>query len=166
MKFCLDEMNRYHQLIKFLIRHRLTLATAESCTGGLIAKLITDVPGSSEVFIGGVVSYSNAMKMKWLGVRPETLEQFGAVSEQTVEEMVAGIKKQTGADLAIAVSGIAGPSGGTPEKPVGTVFIGIAVREQHILRQYLFQGSRSQIRRQTATQAAELLLQQFSQSTR
>lgn len=155
-------MNRYHQLIKLLIRQKLTLATAESCTGGLIAKLITDVPGSSEVFIGGVVSYSNAMKIKWLGVRPETLEQFGAVSAQTVHEMVAGIKKQTKADLAIAVSGIAGPSGGTPEKPVGTVFIGIAVREQQILRQYLFQGSRSQVRRQTATQAAELLLQQFS----
>ncbi|MDZ7265279.1 MAG: CinA family protein [candidate division KSB1 bacterium] len=155
-------MKSYHQLIKLLIRRKLTIATAESCTGGLIAKLITDVSGSSEVFIGGVVSYSNTMKMKWLGVRRETLVKFGAVSEQTVAEMLTGIQKETGADLAIAVSGIAGPTGGTPEKPVGTVFLGIAFREQHILRKYQFAGSRDQVRRQAASKAAELILDQLS----
>jgi PncC family amidohydrolase len=158
-------MNRYHHLINLLIRQKLTIATAESCTGGLIAKLITDVPGSSEVFIGGVVSYSNAMKIKWLGVRPETLEHFGAVSEPTVAEMLLGIRSATGAKLAVAVSGIAGPSGGTPEKPVGTVFIGIAIAEQCIIQKYLFAGSRDEVRQQAAMKAAEMILDQLPQAT-
>lgn len=155
-------MKRYRQLIKWLIRRKRTIATAESCTGGLIAKLITDVPGASEVFVGGVVSYSNAMKMKWLGVRSQTLEKFGAVSEQTVAEMLSGIRAATGADLAIAVSGIAGPTGGTPEKPVGTVFIGIAFSEELIIRRYLFPGRRDQVRRQAALKAAEMLWERCS----
>lgn len=109
-----------------LHKRKATLATAESCTGGFIAHLITTVPGASDYFLGGVVAYSNDVKIKELDVHPETIEQFGAVSEETVREMASGVCKKTGADYGIAVSGIAGPSGGTPEKPVGTVWIAVA----------------------------------------
>ena len=97
------------------------IATAESCTGGLVAQVITEIPGSSAWFDRGFVTYSNASKMQMLGVKQQTLQQFGAVSEQTVSEMVAGVLLRSEADCAIAVSGIAGPAGGTDEKPVGTV---------------------------------------------
>lgn len=107
----------------------LTLATAESCTGGTIASAITSVAGSSDVFKGGVVAYSNSVKMSILNVSPATLERYGAVSKETVEEMVAGVKKALDSSCAIATSGIAGPSGGTAEKPVGTVWVAIAVGE-------------------------------------
>lgn len=102
-----------------------TLATAESCTGGLAAKLVTDVSGSSEVFEGGVVSYSNEVKMKILGVSSKTLVSFGAVSENTAGEMCEGARRAVGSDIAVSTTGIAGPTGGTPEKPVGTVCFGI-----------------------------------------
>ena len=106
-----------------------TFACAESCTGGLIAKRITDVSGCSEVFLGGCVSYANSIKQNILGVRSETLESFGAVSEQTALEMAHGIRKQTGADIGVSTTGIAGPGGGTPEKPVGTVFVAISTED-------------------------------------
>lgn len=150
-------MTNYHQLIEHLKANKLTISTAESCTGGLIAKLITDVPGSSDVFIGGVVSYSNEMKMKWLGVKQVTLIKYGAVSEQTVGEMLNGILLETGSDLAVAVSGIAGPTGGTPEKPVGTVFIGVALHEQIVVKKYLFQGSREDVRLKSALKVLEMI---------
>ncbi len=150
--------NNYFKLIKLLAEKKLTVATAESCTGGLIAKLITDVPGSSQVFIGGVVSYSNEMKQKLLGVAAETLTQFGAVSERTVGEMVSGVLKVTGADVGIAVSGIAGPTGGSPEKPVGTVIIGVSYRDRVKIERYFFKGSRKSVRKQSADQAATLLV--------
>ncbi|RMF30806.1 MAG: CinA family protein, partial [Bacteroidetes bacterium] len=102
---------------------RLTLATAESCTGGYVAHRITTVSGSSDYFTGSVVAYSNAVKQKVLGVREDTLRRHGAVSEATVREMVQGVRKALGAYAAIATSGIAGPTGGTPEKPVGTIWI-------------------------------------------
>ncbi|HEX9971039.1 MAG TPA: CinA family protein [bacterium] len=151
-------MKDYHSLVDLLRSEKLTLATAESCTGGLIAKLITDIPGSSEVFVGGIVSYSNDMKEKWLGVSHETLEKFGAVSEKTVSEMLDGILKQTGSDLGIAVSGIAGPGGGTLEKPVGTVYIGIAFHGQKIIEQCFFQGSREDVRIASAKKAANMIV--------
>jgi len=153
----LAKMENYNQLVEFLIEKKLTISTAESCTGGLIAKLITDVPGSSEVVIGGIVSYSNEMKLKWLGVQRKTLEKFGAVSEQTVGEMLDGIRKETGSDLAIAVSGIAGPTGGTPEKPVGTVFIGVDFKNKRQVKKWLFQGSREEVRIQSAMKALEMI---------
>jgi PncC family amidohydrolase len=133
-----------------LMQKELTLATAESCTGGLIAKLITDVSGSSNIFIGGVVSYSNAMKQKWLGVKSETIEKFGAVSEATVSEMLSGVRVATGCDLAIAVSGVAGPTGGTPDKPIGTVVIGWRFREKEIMERFQFNGTREEIRNSSA----------------
>ncbi|MCU0646285.1 MAG: CinA family protein [bacterium] len=127
-------MQDYQNLVELLKTEKLTIATAESCTGGLIAKLMTDIPGSSEVFVGGIVSYSNDIKEKWLGVSHETLEKFGAVSEKTISEMLDGILKKTGSDLGIAVSGIAGPGGGTLEKPVGTVYIGVAFQAEMIVK--------------------------------
>lgn len=113
---------------------KLTLSTAESCTGGYLAHLITSVPGSSAYFMGSVVSYANELKMNQLGVREATLREHGAVSEQTVREMVAGAIRLLGTDVAIATSGIAGPDGGTPEKPVGTVWLAVGNKERTVTR--------------------------------
>ena len=142
------------QVIQYLVEHKITISTAESCTGGLIAKLITDIPGASVVFIGSVVSYSNEMKMTLLGVKSETLEKYGAVSENTVREMLNGIRKITGSDISIAVSGIAGPVGGTLEKPVGTVYIGMDFSGKNDIRHLIFEGDRERIR----TNAAEFAI--------
>lgn len=158
-------MPDYHQLIELLKAKKLTISAAESCTGGLISKLITDIPGSSDVFTGGVVSYSNEMKMKWLGVKPATLERYGAVSEQTVQEMLNGIIREAGSDIAVAVSGIAGPTGGTPEKPVGTVFIGIAFHDQSIIEKYLFKGSRDDVRAQSAREVLKIITKLLKNET-
>jgi nicotinamide-nucleotide amidase len=126
------------------------IATAESCTGGWIAQAITEVPGSSAWFDRGFVTYSNAAKMQMLGVKPETLEKYGAVSAQTATEMVIGVLTYSDADCAIAVTGIAGPDGGTAEKPVGTVFIAWAYKNQDVkVVQKKLTGDRHQIRKQT-----------------
>lgn len=109
-------------LVKLLTENKLTIATCESCTGGLISKRITNVPGASEVFGYGVCTYANEAKMKLLGVSAQTLEKYGAVSEQTAIEMACGMVNLSGADIAISTTGIAGPGGGTPEKPVGLVY--------------------------------------------
>ncbi len=138
---------------------RLRLATAESCTGGWIAKCMTDVAGSSEWFDRGFVTYSNQAKMEMLGVRAATLARHGAVSEQTVREMAAGALANSRARVAVAVSGIAGPSGGTPEKPVGTVWLGWQLDDNPALaRRWAFEGDRDAIRRQAVLKAMEGLL--------
>jgi len=130
------------------------LVTAESCTGGWIAQALTDVPGSSLWFDRGFVTYSNAAKIQMLGVKPETLEDYGAVSAQTVTEMVIGALLHSDADVAIAVTGIAGPEGGTEEKPVGTVFIAWASKVAgYKVIQESFSGDRQAIRRQTVLMA-------------
>lgn len=134
--------------------HDWMLVTAESCTGGLIAKRCTDRPGSSSWFFGGFVTYANEAKMRWLGVEEATLRLHGAVSEQTVREMAAGALQRSDAHIAVAVSGIAGPSGGTPDKPVGTVWIGWATRSGTIEAQcYHFDGDRTAVREQAARAA-------------
>lgn len=140
-----------------LQKRGLTLSTAESCTGGLIAKRITDIPGVSENYMYGIVSYSNEAKTCLLGVSPETLVKHGAVSEETALEMVRGVRQACGTDLAVAVTGIAGPGGGTPGKPVGLVYIGFADRDTTVARRYLFAGDREVIRWQTANIALNLL---------
>ena len=130
------------------------LAVAESCTGGGIAQVITEITGSSEWFERGFVTYSNLSKIEMLGVNQPTLEQFGAVSANTALEMVSGVLRNSHADYAISVTGIAGPTGGSEEKPVGTVFIAWQSKNTPaIVKKYLFKGSRQQIRQQAIAQA-------------
>ncbi len=141
-----------------LLRDRkLTLAVAESCSGGLICHRITNVPGSSDYFLGGLVSYSNQAKIDLLQVPSETLQRYGAVSAPTAEAMALGAAAQFHADLAVAVTGIAGPSGGSPEKPVGTVFMGLATSQGVKSRHCLFHGSREEIKVLTAQTALDWL---------
>lgn len=116
------------ELIGVLRAKGLTLSTAESCTGGAIAAAVTSVPGSSDVFKGAVVAYANEVKRSLLGVSDDTLQSYGAVSEQTVREMVQGVARATDSDCAVATSGVAGPGGGTPDKPVGTVWVAFYVK--------------------------------------
>jgi nicotinamide-nucleotide amidase len=138
------------------------LATAESCTGGWVAKVCTDLAGSSQWFECGFVTYSNAAKMRDLGVSEGTLANHGAVSEATVREMAAGALRVSGADIAIAISGIAGPDGGTPAKPVGTVWFGLASREGSqigaVAEVQVFVGDRELIRRRSVERALQLVL--------
>lgn len=128
-------MTLEEKVVKVLNKKGLVLATAESCTGGLISKKITDVSGSSSVFNCGIVSYSNEIKEKVLGVQHKTLETFGAVSEQTVREMVKGVLKISGADVAVSVSGIAGPNSDNTEKPVGLIFLAVSNGEDTQVKQ-------------------------------
>ncbi|WP_455424384.1 CinA family protein [Dyella flagellata] len=144
-------------------QHGLMLASAESCTGGWIAKALTDLSGSSAWFEAGVVSYSNEAKMSLLGVRRETLERAGAVSEATALEMVSGALERLHAGVAVAVTGIAGPAGGTPEKPVGTVWIAWRRRGSEARAQlFHFTGDREAVRRQTVAAALEGVLQMLT----
>jgi PncC family amidohydrolase len=134
-----------------------TCATAESCTGGMIGSLITAVPGSSEAYLGGVVSYANSVKEGVLGVRGETLETFGAVSEKCALEMAKGARRIMKADVAVSVTGIAGPGGGSAEKPVGLVWFGIATEGGARAEKAIFAGSREDVRRSAAMHAIGML---------
>lgn len=149
-------------VVKLLRQKQKTLAVAESCTGGLLANRITDVPGASEIFLGGVVSYANVAKEKFLGVRAETLAAHGAVSEAVAREMAVGARGKFGSDLAIAMTGIAGPAGGTPEKPVGTVFIALASAAGVEVKKFLNVWDRATFKQVTATQALEWLRRTLS----
>jgi nicotinamide-nucleotide amidase len=142
---------------ELLEKKSATLATAESCTGGYIAHLITSVPGSSNYYKGSIIAYSNEVKENELGVQHETLVKFGAVSEEVVKEMADGIRKKFNTDYAIATSGIAGPEGGTTEKPVGTTWIAIANPLRTVAYRYLFGEERERNIRKTALQALNLL---------
>jgi len=134
-----------------------TLATAESCTGGGVGAAITDVPGASRYYVGGVVAYSNALKQALLGVRGQTLEEHGAVSAGTAREMAEGVAARCEADTAVAVTGVAGPTGGTPEKPVGLVYIATYVRGDTRVYERRFPGDRNTVRMRTVTVALDLL---------
>lgn len=136
----------------------LKLALAESCTGGYLSHLLTQHPGSSEVFLGGAVSYSNELKKLMLDVSDQTLAAHGAVSEETVMEMAAGARKNFHADYAVSISGIAGPGGGTPDKPTGTVWVGVAGKNKIITRKFVFPGRRTQNIERAAVNALVLLL--------
>lgn len=130
---------------ELLLKKSQTLSLAESCTGGLISHRVTRIAGSSAYYLGGAITYSNEAKVKFLGVKPATLEQHGAVSEQTALEMSRGIRNKTGASLGLSVTGIAGPSGGSPEKPVGTVWISLARGDNCEARRFQFHGARERI---------------------
>ena len=137
----------------------LLCATAESCTGGLLAYHFTRNAGASKVFLGGVVSYDNVIKQRILGVKESSLEDFGAVSEQVVSQMLSGVLERFGAQVALASSGIAGPSGGSAQKPVGTVFLGVQLAgEKPLIEQHFFVGDRIQIQEQSCQKALEMLL--------
>ncbi len=141
-----------------LLRERgLTLAVAESCTGGLIGDMITDVAGSSDYFTGGIVAYSNDVKQGILGVPSRILERYGAVSKQTASRMAEGVKRRLKTDIGIATTGIAGPTGGSPRKPVGTVFIALSCGRRVYTGRFLFHGTRRSIKRQTALEALRAL---------
>ena len=145
-------------IVRLLAERRQTLALAESCTGGYIAHRVTNVPGASAIFTAGLVTYSNAAKQRFLGVRPETLEKHGAVSEAVAREMAEGARRAAQTDYAISVTGIAGPGGGTPEKPVGTVFIALASPKETRAWRRFNPGERLAFKQATSDQAlAELL---------
>lgn len=154
------------QTVELLKSKKLKLATAESCTGGLISKRITDVSGSSEVFEGGVVCYSNRFKENVLGVSPETLKKYGAVSRETAREMVKGVLSLTKADIAVAVTGIAGPSSDDTNKPVGLVYIAVSDGKSTIVKKLLnnFTGDvREQNRNISADTALEMIWGQYDE---
>lgn len=147
------------ELVNKLIEKKLKISTAESCTGGLLAEKITQVAGASEIFDESIITYSNDAKMRELGVKKETLEAFGAVSCDTAYEMCTGICRRTGADVGIGVTGIAGPGGGTEEKPVGTVFIGICVSGEVKIIENHFSGTRDEVRNKTYEKAFSTVLE-------
>ena len=132
-----DSKSIEHSLVKLLIEKKKTISTCESCTGGLVSAALTEVPGSSEVFGFGICTYANEAKMKLVGVKKETLAAFGAVSEQTAMEMADGIRKLSGSDIALSLTGIAGPGGGSMEKPVGLVYLGVSVGEKTYAKKML-----------------------------
>ena len=136
---------------------RLTVTTAESCTGGLLAKMLTDIPGSSDYFKTGFITYSNESKEQQLGVPKELIDQHGVVSQPVVEAMATGAMTRANADLALSISGIAGPGGGSPEKPVGTVCIALAHKSGVISRTFNFPGDREFIRDRSAKMALTML---------
>jgi len=147
------------ELVETGRRKDKTLATAESCTGGLIGAAITSTPGSSAVFHGGIIAYHNAVKISQLGVRPETIEAYGAVSQGAAEEMAAGCRERLKVDIAISVTGVAGPSGGSPEKPVGTVWIGLATPDRVTSQRCNFPNmSRNRVRDYTCLKALEMMI--------
>ena len=138
-------------------RTGMTLSLAESCTGGLVAKRITDMPGSSAYFVEGAVTYSDAAKIRTLGVSPRIIEECGAVSSATAMAMARGMRQLSGSDIALAITGIAGPAGGSQEKPVGTVFLALATPDGCQAKEYRFSGSRDEIRTITACTALDWL---------
>lgn len=145
-------------ILLLMAKNKHTLSLAESCTGGYLAHLFTSLPGASDVFVGGAVSYSYEMKEQMLGVKHDTLRQTGAVSEETVREMVEGALRNFSSDYAIAVTGIAGPGGGTPDKPVGTVWIAVARKDKTVAKKYQFGNKRTQNIERTAIAAMGDLL--------
>jgi nicotinamide-nucleotide amidase len=156
------------QLLQFigerLLARHLMLAVAESCTGGLLAARIIDVPGSSAYFEGGVVTYSYAAKQSVLGIAAATLERYGAVSEPVARAMASGVRGLLKADIALAVTGIAGPSGGTLDKPVGLTYIALAATDADLCRQYHWSGNRAR-NRQSSVNAALEMLKEYLQPT-
>ncbi|MEK6745659.1 MAG: CinA family protein [Pseudomonadota bacterium] len=152
-----SQINQATALLNAYKSRGLKLVTAESCTGGLISALLTEISGSSDVFECGFVTYSNESKIKLLEVDEKLIEQHGAVSEQVASAMAQGAIAKTGADVAVAVTGIAGPSGGTTEKPVGLVYIAVATKNKITCVKNIFSGSRDDVRLQSVGKALEML---------
>lgn len=151
------------QAVELLMKHNLTITTAESCTGGLIAATLVDVPGISGQFKEGYITYSNEAKEKLLGVSHETLERYGAVSSQTAEEMARGARQSANADISIISTGIAGPDGGTKEKPAGLVYLACCYKDHVKVERHLFSGDRQAVRNCAVREALRLIIQTIQQ---
>ena len=151
-------MDKTKKLLEKLLEKGKTLATAESCTGGLLGKKITDLSGSSAAYLGGVISYCNPIKQKLLDVSEEDLDAFGEVSEPVAWEMAEGVRKLTGANLGVGITGIAGPNSDDTGKPVGLVFIGVSNGQTILVREYHFLGDRAAVREHACAEAIDLLL--------
>jgi len=149
-------------VVKKIAEHNQTLAVAESCTGGLLSGRLINSPGASEVFIEGIVSYSNKSKMERLGVTAKTLEEHGAVSSQTAGEMAIGVAEALGANVGVAITGIAGPGGGTDEKPVGLVYIAVFIDDGILVKKFNFAGDRARVRTRAVVEALNLLRKIFT----
>jgi PncC family amidohydrolase len=160
-----DTTKTAHEIIRLLTARGQTLAVAESCTGGLIGHLLTEIPGSSEAFLGGVIVYANAVK-EMVGVPADTLQKQGAVSAETAEALASGIRRWAGADYGLSVTGIAGPGGATDTKPVGLTFVGLASADRIECEQHLFTGDRSQNKLAAAKTALNLLYRTLSPDSR
>lgn len=148
-------------VVERLVEGRLKISTAESCTGGLLSALLTSVPGASDVLEECLVTYSNDVKHRELGVSEETLAVHGAVSPETAREMAVGVCKKTGADVGIGITGIAGPGGGTPKKPVGLVYVGICFDGDVEVMRFNFSGSRDEVREMTCREVLSALLKRL-----
>jgi PncC family amidohydrolase len=147
------------ELLGTLLREKgLKIALAESCTGGLIASRITDIPGASEYFEAGVVVYSNRAKQRFLSVPEQSIRAHGAVSKEVAEKMAEGVRQATGTDIGLSITGVAGPGGGSPEKPVGTVYIGLSAKERTLVRRFQFSGDRLDIKEKSAVEAFRLAI--------
>ena len=145
------------KVVKLLIERKMSITTAESCTGGLLAGTILNVSGASAIYNEGHITYSNDAKERILGVNHETLVAYGAVSKQTAAEMAKGAAQVAGADVSISTTGIAGPGGGTPEKPVGLIYIGCYIRGETFVKELRLGGSREENRNQTVKEALQML---------
>jgi len=154
-----DEFSKSEVLKKMLIRNGMSISVAESCTGGMLGSYLTELSGSSQFFYGGVIAYSNAIKTTQLGVSVETLDLYGAVSEQTAIEMATGVKEKLNTDIGISITGIAGPSGGSIDKPVGTVWIGMSTPMSNYARKFLFGKHRSANRELSVSSATNMLIE-------
>lgn len=158
----MEEKNLEERLLALLLERKGTLTTAESCTGGMIASRIVDVPGASAVLMQGLVTYSNEAKMRYLGVLPETLRDHGAVSAETALEMAAFGARTAGTTMCIASTGIAGPGGGTPQKPVGLVYIAASLDGKCTVKKLQLKGTRQEIRQQATEEALSLGISMFA----
>jgi len=152
------------EIVPLLIESRKTIAVAESSTGGLVGHLLTEVPGSSAAFLGGVVAYHNNVKERLLGVPTETLERTGAVSADTAKAMAAGVRRLLGADIGLAITGIAGPTGGSAQKPAGLHYVALAAEDRLLCKRFLWSGSRRE-NKQAAAEAALKLLHDYLKSS-
>lgn len=150
------------KIVRFLNEHNMMITTVESCTGGLIAARLVNVSGASNVFSEGYITYSDDAKAKMVGVNPETIKKYNVVSEEVAYEMASGGAKTANADVAVSVTGVAGPLGGTKDIPVGTVCIGVYYKNKVITEKFLFNGDRLQVRNQAVDKALEMVWNEFN----
>lgn len=161
MEICVSKELEYI-IGESLLKNKLTISTAESCTGGMVAAKLISYPGVSAAYLEGAITYSNEAKVSRLGVKEETLLRYGAVSEETAREMVNGIAKVSGTNIAISTTGIAGPGGGSIGKPVGLVYIGVYLNGETVIRKFNFNGDRDEVRKETTINALNMLIDLLS----